>query len=196
MQTHWTLLSLLVGIVLVGAPLSRGADGPGEKLPEPYQPDDDLLGGYSVEAEDGDREEARLVDEEPGIADDDAENSADGQQELVGYEGPRWFGAPGRVLPLVLTGRDQSYRIRGSPNRFVVYQHNAYGERLRYFVMEGIDPRRIREIRPGEFELVYVSFRRFIPLHMPDGRVRVFPLLRASGTSTVLGVGGEVMYFK
>ena len=200
MQASPILRVILISSVYLASIAIAAEDEMGQELRGPLINEEDLFGPDSEAPADTNAVVKRgSIQVGPGkLESDDGEegNPALQQGQAARYEGPQWFSAPGRVFPLVLTGRDQSFRISGTPDRFVVFQYNANGDLTRYFVLEGLDPRRINEIRPDEYELVYVSFRRFVPLRMPNGSVQVYPLIRAAGNSTVFGVGGEAMYFK
>ena len=102
----------------------------------------------------------------------------------------------GSFFKLKITGYDKSYRIGNGPNSFLVYQKNRKSKVIREFIIIGVDPAILEKLRPNESKTVIVQVLKNKRLKMPDGNIKVFPVLKVVGKETVRGVGGELMYWK
>ena len=97
---------------------------------------------------------------------------------------------------LKISGNDNSYKFDDSPNRYLVYQKGSSGATTRRFILVGVSHKLMKELHPGESREIYVEHLGQQQLRMPDGHVEEFPVLRKVGKERVLGVGGEVMYYR
>jgi len=102
----------------------------------------------------------------------------------------------GKIFKLELSGNDRIYKFANGPNRFLVYRKSRDGTILKQFIIAGINPDIITLLRPGDRKTVIVQVMKNQKVKFPSGTIKVFPVLKIVGKNRVLGVGGELMYYK
>lgn len=102
----------------------------------------------------------------------------------------------GPVSFLTITGDDLSNKIGSHPTRYLVYQGRRGGPATRTFILIGVDDSIMTELPPGTSHTLMVIYLGTQRVRMSGGSIRTFPAFRVFGTERVIGVGGDVMYYR